>query len=296
MLVAYAYLLYIFITFPSYDALLAHFSSVNGLEWLCLLIALALVPVNMLAEAWKWRYLLQDLTPLSWAEAQRQVYYGCVGAFVTPGRLGDYPTRVTRLPNRSMWLPAIALGFVGTMALSTVNILGGVLSILVSGVGMAGVDTGNLIALAVVVLLLFVLILLFLPRLAAWAEGRREWGEKMQSLLSTLRSFSPLRFPILFVQSVCRYLVYAVQLWLVLEFCGVGLSATEYLQVIPIHYLMVTLMPSVPAADAAVRGSVGTLIFSLCTSNTAGVAISMILLWVINTIIPVLIGTFIKKK
>ena len=79
-----------------------------------------------------------------------------------------------------------------------------------------------------------------------------------------------------------------------LVFCGVNLTPMQYLTIIPIHYLFVTVVPTVPVADAAVRGSVGVLIFGAFTENTAGVAIAAIVLWILNTIVPAIIGTTVK--
>ena len=56
----------------------------------------------------------------------------------------------------------------------------------------------------------------------------------------------------------------------------------------------VTVVPTVPVADAAVRGSVGVLIFGAFTDNTAGVALAAILLWLLNTIVPTIVGTLVK--
>lgn len=294
---AYGYLAYMLYTFDSYPELLAHFREAGWLEWCSLLLAVVLFPVNILLEAWKWRYLLKDLEPLTMIEAQKQVYYGFVGAFLTPERLGDYPARVTRISNKDKWLPAITLGFAGTMALSTVNISGGVLALLFSGVEFPGISRESVLLTAAGFVLLFVLLLFLLPAIAKWLDKRREWGHTMRTFIDAVASFPPQRFPVLVGMSLCRYLVYATQLFLALYFCGVELpEVADFLVVIPLHYLFVTLTPTVPAADAAVRGSVGALIFGFFTPNTVGVAIAAILLWLINSMFPMLVGTFVKKK
>lgn len=307
---AYAFLAYTLLTFDDYPSLFAHFRSAGLFEWGCLLFALCLVPVNILCEAWKWRYLLHDLAPMDIVEAQRQVYLGVVGAFFTPERLGDYPTRVTRIEDKNVWLPAIALGFIGSMSLSTVNILGGTLSLLFSGITIGGVSRSTAFALAAALLLFFLVCIFLLPhlsgRLLVWYDKRHSndknidaIGDKpsyIRSMLEALTHFKPRQFPTLVGMSLCRYLVYATQLVCALVFCGIELEPKMLLVIVPIHYFFVTLMPSVPAADAAVRGSVGALVFSYFTPNTAGVAIAAILLWLLNSMIPMFIGTFMRKK
>lgn len=303
---AYGFLGYILYNFDDYPALFEHFQSVGVKEWACLTMAVVLIPVNILCEAWKWKYLLKDLAPMDIREAQRQVYLGFVGAFFTPERLGDYPTRVTRIADKSTWLPAITLGFVGTMALSTVNILGGTSSLLLSGICIGGVSRRTLMMTAASLLTFFFVCIFLLPVLARWIIRRREAkghamhtvnGERtVSALLCALARFSPSEFPALVGMSLCRYVVYATQLLLVLIFCGVVLRPAEYAVVIPIHYLFVTVTPTIGVADAAVRGSVGAMVFSYFTDNTAGVVIAAIVLWLLNSVGPMLIGTFMQKK
>ena len=79
-------------------------------------------------------------------------------------------------------------------------------------------------------------------------------------------------------------------------FCGINLSPLQALVAITAYYLLVTVTPSVPIADAAVRGSWSIIIFGAFTDNIAGVAIAAILLWVLNSILPMIVGTFEKKK
>lgn len=293
---AYGYLVYVLVTFDHYDELLAHFRSAGLLEWSFLILCISLFPVNILAEAWKWRYLIKDVEKISIVEAQKQVYYGFVGAFLTPERLGDYPTRVTRIADKEKWLPAITLGFAGSMALSTVNISGGVLSLLFSGAELPGMSTRTILITALAFILFFIVLLFVLPSIARWLDGRKEWGKTMQTFIDAIGSFPPMRFPVLVAQSLVRYIVYATQLYLALRFCGVDLAPLTYLIVIPLHYLFVTLTPTVPAADAAVRGGVGALIFGFFTPNTAGVALAAIMLWLINSMLPMLVGTFVGEK
>jgi len=310
---AYGYLIYTFVTFDNYPELLAHFRSAGWLQYGALAVAATLIPLNILCESFKWQYLLRNLEPMGILEAQKQVYFGFVGAMLTPERLGDYPTRVTRIPDKSKWLPAIALGLVGTMALSTVNMTGGLLSLLFSGLDVGGANKEKVLVISCCMLVFFVAVVLFLPYISRTssrrsAERRKAqpeksteatksgWRSTWQKMQEVLKDFSLWEFPILIGISLLRYIVYFSQLLLVLIFCGVQLTPIQYLTIIPIHYLFVTVVPTVPVADAAVRGSVGVLIFSAFTDNTAGVAIAAIVLWLLNTIIPTIIGTFVKPK
>ena len=312
---AYGYLIYTFVTFDDYPELIGHFRSAGWLQYSTLALAAALIPVNFLCEAVKWKYLLRKLEPMSIREAQRQVYHGFLGAMLTPERLGDYPTRVTRIEDKSKWLPAIALGFVGTMGLSTVNMSGGLLSLLFSGLEVGGAAKDKVLVISCLMLVFFVAVMLLLPwwaRRSDRAKANRPdlanestesntfhasgWRGTWQKMLEVLKDFSLWEFPMVVWLSFLRYVTYCTQLLLVLVFCGVTLTPVQYLIIIPIHYLFVTVVPTVPVADAAVRGSVGVLIFRAFTDNTAGVALAAIVLWILNTIVPAIVGTMVKQK
>ena len=84
IVLAYGYLGYKIVTYDNYAGLAEQFSSAGLWQWLCFAGCVLLFPVNKLCEAWKWRYLVRGIEPMSLWEAQRQVYYGTIAGFVTP--------------------------------------------------------------------------------------------------------------------------------------------------------------------------------------------------------------------
>lgn len=262
---AYAYLGYLLVTYNHYPQLLSHLAAADCLMWLCLLFCLLLMPLNLLLEAVKWRCLLQGLVSMSLSESLRQVLKGLQGAFLTPARLGDYPARVTRIADAGIWPKAIAMGFVGSAALTAMNILGGVIALLVSSISLSGLDSCWVLIISIVsALLLVVLTVCFLKSASLPVIG---W-------------------------SALRYLVYSLQFILVLRFVGVEVDWPMLVVLVPIYYMLVTVIPAVPAADPAIKGSVSALVFSCVTTNVAPIALAAVLLWAVNTVIPMLFGMF----
>lgn len=262
---AYAYLGYLLITYDYYPQLLSHFAAADCLMWFCLLFCLLLMPLNLLLEAVKWRCLLQGLVSMSLGESVRQVLKGLQGAFLTPARLGDYPARVTRIADSGIWPKAIAMGFVGSAALTAMNILGGVIALLASSISLSGLDSCWVLIISIVsALLLMGLTVCFLKSASLPVIG---W-------------------------SALRYLVYSLQFILVLRFVGVDVEWPMLFVLVPIYYMLVTVIPAVPAADPAIKGSVSALVFSCVTTNVAPIALAAVLLWAVNTVIPMLFGMF----
>ena len=75
---------------------------------------------------------------------------------------------------------------------------------------------------------------------------------------------------------------------------GVDIALADMITAILTYYLFVTLTPSLPVADAGIKGSWAILVFSQYSGNVAGIAMSAILLWIVNSVLPMLTGSVIS--
>ena len=298
VVLAYAYLIYRLVSFDNYETLLYHFNNVGILQWGYLLLAFLLFPLNICAEAWKWQYLLKDIEPMSYHEAIRQTYFGFVAAFLTPARLGDYPARVSMLKNKQNWITAIAMGFVGTLALAFVQVAAGLPSslFLFSNILNNAAYKTTIIIIGVATIILLVFLIVFYRKIALLLLPYSLKNEKIALTLRTLSTFSHKRFITTCFMSIIRYIIYCAQLYFVLVFCGVNFTFFQTIIAIPTYYLLVTITPSVPIADVAIRGGWSMVVFGVFTENIAGVALAAVLLWVLNSILPMLVGSVVKKQ
>lgn len=298
---AYSFLIYKFATFDEYDALISHFQHAGISQIIAIILAVALFPLNFFFESWKWKYLLRDTVPMSIIEAQKQVYYGTIGAFVTPLRSGDYPTRVTRIPDTRKWVSCIALGGISSTTMNIGMMLLGLLGFVLSiprhpDIVGTRFSVEQVFTTSAIVLALFLTIIVVAYLLARHYRHHQFKHESFRQMTQTLADLSTRTFIGILLIGLCRYCVYCTQMMLALYFCGVELSLIDYMTAVPTFYLLVTLIPSMPAADAAVRGGIGFVVFAAYTSNTAGVAIATILMWCLNALLPMIVGSFVKKN
>lgn len=91
--------------------------------------------------------------------------------------------------------------------------------------------------------------------------------------------------------SILRYLVFCSQYYLLLRFFGITVSLSQALIAIPTMYLLITFTPSLAASEPAVRGSYAVLVFSIFSSNEIGIMLTGILIWLINFVVPMVVGT-----
>lgn len=264
-LIGCAFLVYKLVTYDDYASLGESLRAMGVKQWSALVLCLLLMPVNMFLEAWKWRTLI----PMSWRDAHYQVYYSKLAGLITPWRLGEYPARGL-LMEESEWGKVLSMGAVGSATMTAAIILAGLTALLISN--LQSPISNNYYLLVGALLLLLILALIFAPRLL------RRWADVSHRLilLSTAQSF---------VRLAC----WCVQLALVLYALRCYQSPITIYQ-LPIYYLLVTITPNVPIAEAGVRGAWAILLFGSVNAALAGV-----LLWAINTLIPCLVWPFLRR-
>lgn len=275
-LAAYAFLIYTLCTFDHYPDLLRLFRQTSAPHFLALVACFLLMPLNLLLEAWKWQTLLKPIEPITFREAFRQVCYGMTGAFVTPYRIGDYPSRILLLKDKNHYLPAITMAAVGSIALTAVILMLGIPAFALSFTNYQAFSTWNsqtylwLISLLLCILLLVLALVPFM--------GKRY-------------SIKYSDCGIILLQSLLRYICFSLQLWLLLYACGVQLPFMVALVSIPLYYLFVTVTPNMPAADIGIRGAWAIVVFGQYMHDVqANIIMATTCLWLINTLLPVLFG------
>jgi len=265
---ACAYLIWKLATYEDYAALWATLRAMTGSQWLAIVVCVALMPLNMTLEAWRWK----TLVPMAWREAHRQVYYSKLAGLVTPWKLGEYPARALL---QGEWKQTLSMGAVGSATMTLAIVIAGVVALAFSPAVLALLGDSYLYALVAVTLVLAIG-LYFAPK------ALKQWAEINRHLL-----FQSLG------QSLVRLSCWCVQLGLVLWALD-PLTPSLIHSFIPslfIYYLLVTITPNVPIAEVGVRGAWAIVVFGSVNAAMAGV-----LLWVINTLLPCLIWPFLRKS
>ena len=262
--------------YDDYASLWNCLSNLNERQWIALLLCVALMPINMLLEAWRWKTLM----PMSWAEAHRQVYVGKLAGLITPWRLGEYPARgmmemqrENEQSTKDVMAKVLSMGAVGSATMTAAIVLAGVAGIAFSPAVLAVLGDSYLYALVGVVAVLAIAYALAPQALKKYAEV---------NYLLLFRSTA---------QSLVRLGCWCVQLALVLFALGAITNYQSSITNLFIYYLLVTITPNVPIVEAGVRGAWAIWVFGTMNAALAGV-----LLWAINTLLPCLIGLFYRKN
>ena len=96
--------------------------------------------------------------------------------------------------------------------------------------------------------------------------------------------------------SSTRYVVFSLQYWFLMNVFGLDLSFSIACTIIPIIFLVQTIVPSIAVAELGIRGNVALYLLTPFAENAIGIIAATFSLWLINLIIPAVIGFFITLK
>ena len=266
---ACGYLAWRLATYDDYASLWASLEGMNWTQWAAIGLCIALMPVNMGLEAWRWK----TLVPMGWTDAHRQVYYSKMAGLITPWRLGEYPARAVL---RGEWKQTISMGIVASATMTAAIVIAGVAAI--GGLCLCEeTRIAQLLDSRYWIMIVAVLAALALMGAAGWRIGFH-FSDMPAGLIG-----------IHIGQSFMRLCCWCIQLALVLYALGVFFHITSFICDLFVYYLLVTITPNVPIAEAGVRGVWAMELFGSVNAALAGV-----LLWVINSLLPCVVWPFLR--
>ena len=262
----------------------------------------ALMPVNCRLEAMKWKFVNKGLQSMSCLHAFKSVLACVTIASFTPNRMGEYVGRVFFIEEGKR-IQSVPLSIICSIAQLLVTLVIGIWGLFyfqeflqhgaISGKSQAAFSLQSL-ALAVCILLVMGLLIYFrihwLVRLIQKANlfGRYFTYVKV---LKDVRSNILLR--ILYL-SLLRYLIFVIQYGLLFSVFGVELSWIQLLGGMSLVFLILAVVPSLSfLTDLGLRWVASMQIIKVFSTNTAGIFATSFGIWLINLIIPALLGSLL---
>lgn len=292
---SYGFLIYKISQIDNYEQLRQ--LSFSHFGWL--LAVLLLLPLNWLLEALKWQFLCRQFEKISLLTAVKSVLGGLIPGFISPNRIGEIVGRPLFLQHEnraSGALMTIISSFSQTITIVACGIPGTVFFFFYSSL-ITHHEYKFYTYFCVFWLFFFLLIYMQLPNIAKRLSGKKIAKSIRKELL--LVSEIPLTSLLTALgYSFVRYVVFCVQFYFLLFFCQVHITPLQALVAITLNYLFVTITPTISFSEAAVRASYAVFFIGFFSDNTLGIASAGILLWVINFIVPMLVGSvfFAKTK
>lgn len=292
VILAYAYVVYTLVHFAYYGPLLRAWQNASPLRFVALGACVVLMPLNLYLEACRWRTAMHGVEPLTRREALAQVLAGLRGGFVTPYQLGDGPARVLYLRHTEQWVSALGMTVVTSISMTLTVLLLGLPALM----GYHLPADGQTLPLVLSAAALMAATVGFIP-LVRWLTRYPRWSARIRTALTAIDHLGVDTWARLFVLTVLRYGVFALQMYLALRFAGVAIPPTRALVALPVYYLVLLLAPTIPALDAGIKGAVAIWILApLAPGSEAAVVLATVLIWIVNTLLPVVVSPIYTKK
>lgn len=268
--------------------------NLHTIDMAWLLIALFLMPVNWLLEAFKWKHLTSEFAPSSLLRALRSVWIGSFYTLFTPNRIGDGAGRLHLMPegnaSRATW------AFLnGSVAQTLVTLSAGSTALALAASFVSSEDelwwkAAPLVAVPVWLITVIALLLYLEP---GWLRMLKEFfsGESwIGKRLHTLQAYTRRQNAATLMISTLRYATFSCQFIFVLKAFGFAGNEWEVLMRIALIYLATTIIPTIALAELGLRESMAVL-FLPAAGIAAGDAFSAtLILWGINLLLPSIFG------
>jgi hypothetical protein len=274
-------------------------SSLYGQHAYRLYIPLILVAVNWSLEAAKWKLLLKPLEKISFTKAIKAILSGVAFSMNTPNRIGEYGGRVVYVQDGHRW-QAVSLTIIGSCSQLIVTLLmgvGGVLFLLNNKWLAATVHPLTIwlwvLFYGTASLLVVLLILFFRLGWMFNALSKIPAANRLTQHLSILQQLRLKTLLQVLLLSAVRYLVFVIQYMLLLQLFNVGITAEYAFWLTTVLYLVLATIPSIALLEIGVRGKISVLLFGMISSNTVGIIGSAAAIWLMNLMLPALIGSIL---
>ena len=246
--------------------------------------------LNWLVEALKWRYMISKIENISIMTAYRAIFTGITVSTFTPNRIGEYGGRVFCLEQGDR-IKAVFITVLCSMSQLLVTILYGSISLFILFDEIL-IDKTFLSVSLLILLNLFLLFSYFNISHIVNFLGKFKLIKSFKKYLEVLVMYNFKDLLIAFIYSNTRYFIFSLQFIILLHVFGINISFMDAILSVMLIFFFITITPTITIAEIGVRGSVAIFVLGLFSSNDIAILSSTTLLWLINLIIPAIIGSF----
>lgn len=233
--------------------------------------------LNRYFEILKWQNLAQVVRKISVYEATKQVLAALTLGVFTPVGVGEYAGKALYFEKNEAkkiiflnlicnGIQIVATGFFGLLGMLLLGYWLWSLGILVFTV-------------------VFLLVSYFTKTIAIK-------GYSIENLIQRINKIPKNIHRKNFVLGMCRYLVFSHQYYFLFLAFDVELSYTTLMATITTVYFLASVIPSFQFLDFALKGSLAVYFFGLLGVNEWVVIFVTTLMWFLNVVLPVIIGSY----
>lgn len=256
-----------------------------------------LMLVNWGIEALKWKRLIARVEQISIWRAIESVFCGLTWAVFTPNRIGEYGGRVFFLSpkRRIIGVVAMAVGNIGQMVLT--NVFGAV-AVCIFIYRFIPLDYRLFYSLVAVTVMFCVFFIVFYFNIR-WLNGillSIRFTRKYKKFYSILDRYSKKELLKILLFCLARYIVFSSQYFILFFWLIPQIHYLDILMMVSILFFVQSTLPSLDLFDIGVRSVTASYFFSYVTSQDVAVIACTASIWLINIIIPAILGSYFVFK
>ncbi|MDX1530059.1 MAG: lysylphosphatidylglycerol synthase transmembrane domain-containing protein [Rhodothermales bacterium] len=260
--------------------------------------AVALLPLNVGLETYRWHRLVRRLAPeVEFAESLGAVLSGYPIGLATPGRLGDYVGRALFLRYGGKGELA-ALTFaerMATLACCLVFGIGALLPFLFVHADVGGLAWSTILGIGLAVTAVFVYLLLH-PRVGHRVLEALLPFERARRVLDVLDRYDRREARLLLGLSAVRYGVFSLQFVLLAKAFAPAAAWLPAAQAVALVFFAKSAIPSFTLADLGIREGAAVFFFGALGLVEAAGFNAAFLLFCVNIALPAVIGLPLMLK
>lgn len=246
-------------------------------------LILLLTFLNRFLEILKWQNLVEVIRKNNLAEASRQVLGALTAGLFTPNGIGEYAGKALFF-DKSQTKKIVFLNLICNGIQMILTIVFGILGLLYFNANFKIITTETVGILFGILILVFG-ILFFLKRINIKGYSIEKLIHKINAIPKRIHQKNILL-------AVGRYLVFSHQYYFLFLIFDVEIPYLMLMAAITSVYFLASSLPTFQFLDFAVKGSVAVYFFGLLGVNEWIVLFISTLMWFLNVVIPVVIGSY----
>jgi hypothetical protein len=275
--------------------LVAHLNYNHARITLALVVLLMIV--NWVLEALKWWHLTRLLAPMSIWRAIASVFCGLTWAVITPNRISEYGGRVMFLPNRKRihGIFAMAVGSFGQNVVT--NVLGSVALVwfLYTYLHLGAVILVGITTMAAMFMMLMLIFYFHIKWMVSLLNSVN-FLKKYHRFFDIMKKYKPAELLNIMWFCLGRFLVFTFQYYLVIHLLVPQIPILELTLLMFVFFFIQSAIPSLDLLDIGVRSFTASTLFGYVTGQTIAVIVAVSLIYIINLIIPAILGMVFVLK
>ena len=252
------------------------------------------MPLNWGIECFKWKLITSQVETISYKTAVKSVFAGICLGNIAPGRAMEFVAKIYFF--KPVNKPSVTiLHFVNGMFQMIITVFVGICAIVYkfksdgqSKVLLYSIIFGGLLICGFFCLAIFNIS--FIQKKLKFIK----WFKVSES--NHTLSFSKKLILQLVLLSILRYAVFTFQFYFIYTVLSEPLPFFQIMASIAGYFMLTSIIPMVSIIEPAIRAAIALFVFNNNGDNSVSVILSSTLLWLINVVLPSLIGYAIILK